>query len=109
LNTPKRQSAEAIVRRVWKLLEVEGEVMSIEPYWKDPTVMQACLTTPLVAVDIEAATFQLLTAAARVTHGVHTSGPQQYDNGDFEMTVLSTAGFADSGLTWMEASVRSFG
>ena len=105
LDTSKHWNAEAILRRLWKLLGAVGEAVTIDTYWKDPNKSVASFHTRLPDLDCEAATYQLLSMASRIAHGMQTSGPQHFANGGFEMAVFASAGFADSGVSFMEAAI----
>lgn len=108
LNTADPAKADVIVARTQKLLGVDLQIVSVEPYWKDRSLTDARLRPPLAVASPAEAVFHLLIAVQKITNGLSTTGPQFYDGQRIEMTVLSTEGFSESGIHWLEASTRNF-
>ena len=99
LDTPNTESAVRIVSRVGKLLGVELEAISLDPYWKDTKLTDARLRSAIPATNDSAlATFVLMQNVQRLAHGFSTSGPQTYEGGLVEMDVYATSGFVAPGL-----------
>ena len=109
LNTSKVKSAQTILQRLSKILEVSLETTSMEPYWKDASKMDVRASSSIGSTDKpEVAVFSLMQSVQRLANGFTTSGPQRYEGDRAEMVVLATSGFADAGISWLEASIRNF-
>lgn len=109
LNTPERRAAERIIRRLDRLIGVDIDTVSLDRYWKDPTLTDARLRSGFgPIVDPAEAIYAFMLTIARVTHRFSTSGPQTYERGAVEFIAVAEAGFVEPGVEWMEASIRNF-
>lgn len=108
-NTAKDSAAEVIILRLEKLLDAELEAVSFERYWKDPKLTDARFRSRIEPVNGPAdAVYTFLLTIGRLAQGFSTSGPQTYENGAVEISAYASSGFTESGVKWMEASIRNF-
>jgi hypothetical protein len=109
LDTPEVRKAERIIGRLEMLIGVETETLSLDRYWKDPTLIAARLRSPFgPTADPAEALYAFLLTVKRLAHTFSTSGPHIYEGGAVEFVALADAGFVEPGAKWMEASTRNF-
>jgi hypothetical protein len=109
LNTPEVRKAEKIVGRLEMLIGEETETLSLEGYWKDPTVIDARLRSSFGPIaDPAEALYEFMLTIKRLARTFSTAGPQIYEGGAVEFVALADAGFVEAGVSWMEASICNF-
>ncbi len=80
LNTPEVRKAERIIGRLAILIGVETEVLSLDRYWKDPTMTDARLRSPFGPMaDPAEALYAFMLTVKRLARTFSTSGPQIYE------------------------------
>jgi len=99
LNTKDKVKAKRMSETILNSLRNSKQV-SLEPYWKDKTLFNLEMTQDILREQSEEIVFEVLDKVSKISTTWIIDLPENFDNGDFDLSGVSDSNFKWSYVSW---------